>query len=100
MNPRLLLLAAPLLVAVGPAPGADPAALKRTISALVGFGTRHTLSTTTDPNRGIGAARRWTAARFEAIGRDCGGCLKVETIGRDFTGPRAPAGSNWKPSSR
>lgn len=92
MNPRLLLLAAPLLVAAGPAPRADPAALKRTISALVGFGTRHTLSTTTDPNRGIGAARRWTAARFEAIGRDCGGCLKVEKIGRSFTGPRAPNG--------
>ena len=29
---------------------------------------------------------------MEAIGRDCGGCLKVETIGRDFTGPRAPNG--------
>lgn len=70
----------------------DPAQLKATITALVGFGTRHTLSTTTDPKRGIGAARRWAAGRFEAIGKDCGGCLTVETIGDQFTGPRAPNG--------
>ncbi len=89
----LLLSAAPLaLVAASPAPSPDPGQLRQTITALVGFGTRHTLSTTTDPVRGIGAARRWAAARFAAIGRDCGGCLKVETIGRDVTGPRAPGG--------
>ena len=70
----------------------DPARLKATITSLVGFGTRHTLSTTTDPKRGIGAARRWTAAQFEAIGQACGGCLTVETIGDQFTGPRAPNG--------
>jgi hypothetical protein len=86
------LLASTALLAAGPAPRADPAALRVTIEKLVGFGTRHTASTTTDPARGIGAARRWTAARFAEIGRECGGCLQVETIGRDFTGPRAPAG--------
>jgi hypothetical protein len=32
---------------------------------LVGFGTRHTLSTQTDPNRGIGAARDWIKAQFD-----------------------------------
>ena len=53
----------------------DPAALKSTITALVGFGTRHTASDTTSDTRGIGAARRWAQARFEAIARDCGGCL-------------------------
>jgi hypothetical protein len=62
------------------------------VATLVGFGTRHTLSTTTDPQRGIGAARRWAAARFAQIGKGCGNCLAVETVGRDFTGPRAPAG--------
>ena len=29
------------------------------IAKLVSFGTRHTLSSQTDPNRGIGAARDW-----------------------------------------
>jgi hypothetical protein len=29
----------------------------------VGFGTRHTLSDTVSPKRGIGAARRWVHSR-------------------------------------
>jgi len=83
--------AAFLLVAAAPPP--DPAALKATITALVGFGTRHTLSTTTDPGRGIGAARRWAAAQLTAIGLTAiGGELRVETIGDHFSGPRAPDG--------
>src|SRR3569623_1012809 len=53
--------------------------LRATITALVGFGTRHTLSDTRSDTRGIGAARRWVKARFERIGRDCGGCLEVVT---------------------
>ncbi|GBQ33545.1 peptidase M28 [Gluconacetobacter azotocaptans DSM 13594] len=73
-------------------PHPDQAALRRTVTALVGFGTRHTLSTTTDSRRGIGAARRWVADRFAADGAACGGCLSVETIGDRFTGPRAPDG--------
>ena len=70
----------------------DPAALRGTVAALVGFGTRHTASTNTDPRRGIGAARRWVASRFAGIAKQCGGCLAVETVGRTFTGPRAPGG--------
>ena len=34
------------------------------IEKLVSFGTRHTLSNQTDPNRGIGAARKSLDARF------------------------------------
>ncbi len=59
---------------------------------MVGFGTRHTASTTTDPKRGIGAARTWAAQRFTEIGATCGGCITVERIARTFTGPRAPTG--------
>jgi hypothetical protein len=70
----------------------DPAQLRATIAKLVSFGTRHTLSTTTEPKRGIGAARRWAAGRFAEIGKGCGGCLAVETIGDQFSGPRAPNG--------
>jgi Zn-dependent M28 family amino/carboxypeptidase len=70
----------------------DPKALEATIRALVGFGTRHTLSDTTSQTRGIGAARRWTAGRFAAISKDCGGCITVETPTKTFTGKRAPNG--------
>ncbi len=78
------------VAAASPAP--DPARLRADVTAMVGFGTRHTLSTTRDPKRGIGAARDWAAGRFVAIGKTCGGCITVERIGRRFTGPRAPDG--------
>jgi hypothetical protein len=35
----------------------DPVRIQAIIGKLVSFGTRHTLSTQTDPERGIGAAR-------------------------------------------
>ncbi len=84
-----------LAAAAAPAPALpspSPARLRADVTAMVGFGTRHTASTTTDPRRGIGAARDWAAARFAAIGRTCGGCIRVERIERSFTGPRAPGG--------
>ena len=89
---KRLLAPAALLLLTAAAPAPDPAHLRATITQLVGFGTRHTLSTTTDPARGIGAARRWAAAQFGQIGSACGDCLAVETIGDTFTGPRAPNG--------
>ena len=70
----------------------DPARLKASVEKLVRFGTRHTLSSATDPKRGIGAARRWGGQEFERISRGCGGCLTVETVADRFTGPRAPDG--------
>ena len=85
----LALLAAPV-AAHDPQP--SPEQLKATVEKLVSFGTRHTLSTTTDPERGIGAARDWTAAEFGRISAACGGCLTVERPQRTFTGPRAPNG--------
>jgi hypothetical protein len=78
----------PQLHALARAPSQDE--LRATITALVGFGTRHTLSDTRSDTRGIGAARRWVKARFERIGRDCGGCLEVLTPSQVFTGKRAP----------
>lgn len=61
-----------------------------TIAKLVSFGTRHTLSDTKSETRGIGAARRWVAAEFAAMSKDCGGCLTVETPSGIFTGKRVP----------
>jgi len=57
--------------------------IKATIDALVGFGTRSTLSPQ-DPasikaGRGIGAAREWIKAEFERDSKQCGGCLEVNT---------------------
>jgi hypothetical protein len=42
--------------------------LKRTVEMLVSFGTRHTLSSQTDPKRGIGAALNWAEGRFKSFG--------------------------------
>jgi Zn-dependent M28 family amino/carboxypeptidase len=64
--------------------------LRASDTALVGFGTRHTLSTTTSKTRGIGAARRWVAAQFEAISKGCGGCLEIVKPAQVFTGERMP----------
>jgi Zn-dependent M28 family amino/carboxypeptidase len=46
--------------------------------ALAGFGTRHTLSTQDDPNRGIGAARDWIKGRFDQIAATSGGRVTTE----------------------
>jgi hypothetical protein len=83
------LIAAPLFAQTATP---DPARLKADVETLVSFGTRHSLSSATDARRGIGAARRWAAGEFARIGKACGDCLTVETIGDQFTGPRAPAG--------
>ena len=64
--------------------------LHATDAALVGFGTRHTLSTTTSKTRGIGAARRWVAAQFDDISKGCGGCLEIVKPSQAFTGERMP----------
>ena len=51
------------------------------IRTLAGFGTRHTLSDTVSDVHGIGAARRWIKAEFEAISETCGDCLEVSMQG-------------------
>ena len=82
-----LALPAPVLAADKP----DPARLKATVEKLVSFGTRNTLSSPTDPVRGIGAARAWAADELDKLGEACK-CMQVQRIGRTFTGPRAPNG--------
>ncbi len=78
----------PMLREIAGAP--DPVQLRATVQALVGFGTRHTLSETASPRRGIGAARRWAQARFVEIGRGCGGCLTIVTPSQTVSGERVP----------
>lgn len=58
----------------------------RDIAKLVSFGTRHSLSDVQSATTGIGAARRWIKAEFEAISKSCGGCLEVMTIADIISG--------------
>ena len=52
--------------------------IRETDSALVSFGTRHTMSDTLSNTRGIGAARRHLFAKLSGYSKACGGCLRVE----------------------
>ncbi len=56
----------------------DPDRIRHTIETLVGFGTRHTLSTQTDPHRGIGAARDWILHELRSYAAASGGRMTVE----------------------
>ena len=84
------------LVGAAPAPSPDAklraivapvsaAQLKGDVETLVSFGTRHTLSSQTDPKRGIGAALGWAQGRFQSFG------LPTERPCDTFTGDRLPA---------
>ena len=65
--------------------------LRHTIQSLVSFGTRHTLSSQTDPKRGIGAALNWAEAEFNRYSAACGNCLTVSRTSETFSGDRLPA---------
>jgi hypothetical protein len=72
---------AKLKAMIAPVSGAQ---MKRTVEKLVSFGTRHTLSSQTDPKRGIGAALDWTQGQFRSLG------LPTERPCDTFTGDRIP----------
>ena len=76
------------------APPASEAELRNTITALVGFGTRHSLSDTTSPTRGIGAARKWATDKFAKISTDCGNCLIMAQPAAMMTSARVPSPAN------
>ena len=62
----------------------DAARMKATVEKLVSFGTRHTLSSQTDPKRGIGASLRWSEAEMRKLG------LEVVTPSDTVSGKRVP----------
>lgn len=96
MMKRLAFLAAPIaLLGAGPLaadshseeatdPGTEvsEARLRGDMDTIVGFGTRHTLSSQTHPTRGVGAAVNWALAEFERIGARCNDCLDVQSVER------------------
>ncbi|WP_199200269.1 M20/M25/M40 family metallo-hydrolase [Adhaeribacter arboris] len=51
--------------------------LENTVRKLVSFETRHSLSSTTDKKRGIGAARNWVESEFQKAVAASGGRLTV-----------------------
>ena len=53
----------------------SPDSLKMYIKTLVAFGTRNTLSTQTDPKRGIGASRNWVLTKFKEFAGQSNGRL-------------------------
>lgn len=55
----------------------SPDSLRSYIKTLVAFGTRNTLSTQTDPMRGIGAARNWVLGRFNEMAKQSNGRLSA-----------------------
>ena len=52
--------------------------LKAHIQKLVSFGTRSTLSTTTDSKKGIGAARTWVLSRFQEFTKQSDGRMTAK----------------------
>jgi hypothetical protein len=96
---RKLALLLPALFLSSPALAASPGEIADQVSQerlnaivekLVSFGTRHTLSSQTDPRRGIGAALKWTESEFGRYSRACGGCLRVVMPSDTVTGRRVP----------
>jgi hypothetical protein len=67
----------------------DPDRVKATILKLVSFGTRHTASSQTDPNRGIGAATQWVTDQMNSFAAGSNGRMTVQQ--QTFT---QPVGSN------
>lgn len=66
----------------------DRERLRATVGRLTRFGTRHTLSSQTDPVRGIGAATEWVYAQMQAIAATSGGRMTVQK--QSFVQPVSP----------
>jgi len=56
----------------------DPSRIEATIQQLVGFGTRHTASSQTDPVRGIGAATAWVFDQMQGFAAASSGNMTVQ----------------------
>src|SRR5947199_8190763 len=96
MKPSCAALAVSALLAVpaalaAPAPAASAAAAdeaRTIVSELVACGTRNSLSSWTDPRRGIGCGRDVAVKRFGEIAAKSGGRLKVIVDKYETSGPR------------
>src|SRR5437868_1219295 len=98
---KLAALSCVALIGAAPPPSPDArlraiiapvsaAQLRATVEKLVSFGTRHTLSSQTDPKRGIGAALEWARGEFQRDSAACGNCLTIVDPSEVFTNDRIP----------
>lgn len=98
---RLAALGCVLLIGAAPPPSVDAklraivqpvsaVQLRSTVEKLVSFGTRHTLSSQTDPKRGIGASLEWSRGEFQRYSAACGNCLTIVDPAEVFTNDRIP----------
>ena len=55
----------------------SPDSLRSYIKSMVSFGTRNTLSTQSNPKRGIGAARNWVLGKFNEFAKQSNGRLSA-----------------------
>ena len=96
---KLAALGCMLLAGAAPPPSNDAklraivapvsaAQMRKTVETLVSFGTRHTLSSQTDPKRGIGAALEWSRSEFQRYSTACGNCLTIVDPSEVFTNER------------
>ena len=77
------------LGAVPPASAAPSAAeAKAIVEELVACGTRHSLSSWSDPKRGAGCGRDAVLRRFDAVEKETGGKLRVVVDSYETKGPR------------
>ena len=67
----------------------DTKRINATIAKLVSFGTRHTLSSQTDPVRGIGASRDWLAAEMRTLAKGARRGTNVTITTPSFIQPAA-----------
>jgi hypothetical protein len=84
----LIALCTPFAAMASPEDSIAQQRLQADIARLVAFGTRHTLSSQTDPKRGIGAARTWAEAELRKTAAACGGCLTIVLPERMVSGER------------
>lgn len=68
--------------------GVDEKSMRALIQELVGCGTRLTLSSWTDPKRGVGCGRDVVVARLNEIAKDSGGKLQVVVDKFEMTSER------------
>jgi peptidase M28-like protein len=66
----------------------DEPGMRALIERLVSCGTRNTLSSWTDPERGVGCGRDAVTARLNEVAKSSGGKLQVVVDGFEATSPR------------
>lgn len=78
----------PAVASLTPGSAAPAAVAKAIVTELVACGTRHSMSSWTDPKRGIGCGRDVVVKRFGEIAAKSGGRLQVIVDKYETSGPR------------